>query len=222
MSKCLKCKIEVSDGMGICPLCRCALEAGENKEERLKYPAIGKKKEKMRNTLSIYFIGAVAAYALLGFLNRKTQAAVRWDIIVGAALLYGYMTLFISLMHKTGYRLRMLLQTLGGIGLIVVIDGVLGFQKWSLAYVLPGALVLLDIAVVILMLANGRNWQSYIPVEILILVLSLIPSALYQAGIAGTPYGSFGCFGAALCVLAGTVVIGRRRAAAELKRRFHV
>ena len=113
----------------------------------------------------------------------KTQAEVRWDIIVGAALLYGYMTLFISLLHKTGYRLRMLLQTLVGIGLIVVIDGVLGFQKWSLAYVLPGALVLLDIAVVILMLANGRNWQSYIPVEILILVLSLIPPALYQAGI---------------------------------------
>lgn len=222
MSKCLKCKIEVSDGMGICPLCRCALEAGENKEERLKYPAIGKKKEKMRNTLSIYFIGAVAAYALLGFLNRKTQAAVRWDIIVGAALLYGYMTLFISLMHKTGYRLRMLLQTLGGIGLIVVIDGVLGFQKWSLAYVLPGALVLLDIAVVILWLANGRNWQSYIPVEILILVLSLIPSALISGGNRRDALRVFRVFRGGSVHTCGNRCHWKKAGGSRIKARFHV
>lgn len=222
MSKCLKCNIEVSDGMGICPLCRCVLEPEENKEEWLKYPAIGKKKQKMRNALRIYFIAAVAAFAILEIVNRKVGAANRWDCIAGAALLYGYMTLYISLMNKTGYRFRMLFQTFGGIGLTVVIDAVLGFQKWSLAYVLPGAFVLLDIAVVILMLVNGRNWQSYIPVEILMLILSLVPLILRQTGVVPGGYQAYCCFATAVCILAGTVVIGRRRAAAELKRRFHV
>ena len=222
MSRCQKCRIEVSDGMGICPLCRCVLEAGDNKEEQLHYPAIGKRKEKQKHALGIYFLAAVAAFALLKLVNRKTGAGLHWDYIAGAAMLYGYMSLYVSVRSKTGYRFRMLLETFGGIGLIIVIDAVLGFQKWSLEYVLPGTLVLLDIAAVILMLVNGRNWQSYISVEILVVLLSLIPLILYQTGIVAKGYPAFGCLAAALLILAGTIVIGRRRAGAELKRRFHV
>ncbi|MFR5116620.1 MAG: DUF6320 domain-containing protein [Eubacterium sp.] len=61
-----------------------------------------------------------------------------------------------------------------------------GFSGWSVNYVLPSAFILIDVTVIILMIVNSRNWQSYIPMQLLIIVLKVfIPFIL--AGILEFP-----------------------------------
>lgn len=222
MSKCLKCNVEISDGVQICPLCRCVLQQDDSKEEHLHYPHAERRRERLRTFSRIIIFGIIAAFAVLCFLNWKTEARVHWDYIAGIAMLYLLLTIHICVLHRHGYRFRMLVQTLAGILAVFALDFILGAKGWSLNYVLPAAIVLLDVAVVILMIVNSRNWQSYIPVELLLIILSMIPVILWKLSIDTVWYTAAGCVFITAAVFLGTLIIGGRKAASELKRRFHV
>ena len=222
MNKCMKCQVEIMDGSNVCPLCHCILHQDGETETTLNYPALGRRREKLKFIGRLCGFLCIVAFAVLVVLNLRLGASVRWDLIAGVAMIYGFLTLKLSVIARNGYRFVMLLQTLGGILLVVAIDVLLGFRGWSLDYVLPAGLMLMDAAVVVLMIVNNRNWQSYIPVELLQIVLSLIPVYLYHIHLNHQWYLALICFGAALFLFLGTVIIGGRRAVQELQRRFHV
>ena len=210
------------DGSNVCPLCHCILQQDGQTETALKYPALGRRRERLKFIGRLCGFLCIVAFVVLVGMNLWLGASVRWDLIAGAAMLYGFLTLKLSVSARNGYRFVMLLQTLGGILLVVAIDVLLGFSGWSLDYVLPAGLMLMDIAVVVLMIVNNRNWQSYIPVELLLVVLSLAPMYLHRIGLNHQWYLALICFGAALFLFLGTLIIGGRRAVSELQRRFHV
>lgn len=222
MSKCLKCNVEISDGVQICPLCKCVLQQEDSETGQMLYPHTERRQERLRTFSRIIIFGAIAAFVILCFLNWKTEARIHWDYIAGISMLYLLLTIRICVLRRHGYRFRMLVQTLVGILAVFALDFILGADGWSLNYVLPAAIVLLDVAVVILMIVNSRNWQSYIPVELLLLILSMIPVILWKLGIDTVWYAAAGCVFIAAAVFLGTLIIGGRKAASELKRRFHV
>lgn len=222
MNRCLKCNVEIGDDTGICPLCRCVLLRDKDLKTQIKYPAVGQKKERMKYAVRVYVFAAILGFVVLCIINYMSGAAVRWDLLTGGVLVYGYLTLQLSFLNQNGYRFTMFWQTLGAMALVIFIDGILGFQGWSLNYVLPAGLVLLDIAVGVLMAVNSRNWQSYIPVEIVMIVLSLIPLFLHHIHVTDQWYPAIGCFGISIFLFLGTVILGGKRAVTELKRRFHV
>ena len=54
------------------------------------------------------------------------------------------------------------------------------------------------------------------------IVLSLLPFLFYELGILTEPFVSLIALAASVFLFVGTLIIGGRRASAELKRRFHV
>ena len=114
------------------------------------------------------------------------------------------------------------MQTLLGVAVVVLIDFLTGFSGWSVNYVLPSAFILIDVTVIILMIVNSRNWQSYIPMQLLIIVLSIIPFILMHFGISSDSIICLIALCVAVFVFVGSVIVGGRRAMDELYRRFHV
>ena len=115
----------------------------------------------MQRALSIYLFAAIVAEAILIGINAAVGGKPGWVIIMAGLFAYGYVTLKVSIQMHIGYRLKMILQTLLGVAVLLLIDLETGFHGWSLDYVLPGSLILMDAAIVILMIANRRNWQSW-------------------------------------------------------------
>ena len=106
--------------------------------------------------------------------------------------------------------------------MLLGIDYLTGYQGWSLDYVLPLGILLIDLTLLILTLVNRRNWQSYMMAQILAILLSLIPVGLRLGGIIKFPYLVWIAFATSVFLFLGTLIIGDRRARTELKRRFHV
>ena len=100
-------------------------------------------------------------------------------------------------------------------------DFVTGYRGWSVDYVMPCGILFIDVATVVIMAVNHRNWQSYIVVQLFMILCSLIPAALYLAGLENNIFFAFSPLSFSSLLFLGTMIIGDRRARLELKRRFH-
>ncbi len=224
MSKCKNCGVTIQDPVQVCPLCSCVLEKDEESRTEMIYPYVHAEEgiKKMQRALGIYVIAAIAAEVILCFVDYAIRGPLGWVILIGVFLAYGYITLKVSIEMHTGYRLIVFIQAVLGVAVLFAIDVVSGFRGWSLTYVIPAACMLIDLAIVVMMIVNIRDWQSYIPFQLVIIAFSVLPFVLYPFGF--VTHLIVPMIGLAVAVMAfvGTMTIGGQRAREELYRRFHI
>lgn len=220
MRRCNVCDVLVKDDTEVCPLCGAVLEDGVEGVDH--YPDVRMKNRRSQFLLNLYIFLTLVIQVLLMGLNYHMYPKMKWSLITFAAFIYGYLTLRWSIRKNIGYRARLIFQTIYAIAFIVLIDWVVGFQGWSLNYVLPSGILVLDAGIVIFMICNSRNWQSYILLEMLTILLSLIPMFLLMCGLITNAMVSIVALAVSMFLFLGTLIIGDRRARVELKRRFHV
>jgi len=240
---CERCKLIVLDDAVVCPLCRGVLsetkvedeaqdENSHKKEKKkeqshvegrsLTYPDILPRTQKLRFVIRLVIFTAILVEMALIVINYVTNPDFLWSLIVGAALVYGCFTLDYSVKEHRSTQRRLLVQMIVFILLVLVMDWYFGKQGWSYSFAVPIALMGVDLAAVILMLVNVYHWQNYVMTEIVTFLISLlfiilmmvevVPDCLLLI-ISGIVTG---------VILLGTVLIGERPIANELKRRFRV
>ena len=84
-----------------------------------------------------------------------------------------------AILGKSGYLAKTVCLVLLAIVMLLGIDYLTGYRRWSLDYVLPGGIIAIDLALFILILINRRNWQSYIMWQIFMILCSVVPLVLY-------------------------------------------
>lgn len=220
MSRCNKCNIEVLDETERCPLCNCVLE--QTVEVENMYPNVRLKARKMMLFGRIYLFLAILTEALLLYINYVTAPKMWWSVITGMIFLYGYLLIRFAILGKTGYRIKIVVLVMIMILMMVAIDFVVGYHGWSLNYVLPSGILAVDVGILLLMLINRRNWQSYMMLQIFMMVCSVVPVIFAAVGLVTAPLLSQIALAFSVFLFLGTVIIGDRRARTELRRRFHV
>ena len=221
MSWCHQCGVTVTDGSDVCPLCQCVLES--DNESEYKYPDIGAKNQVLKLITRIYlFLSIVIEFGLIVY-NYINYEGGAWCAIPGCALAYGYLTLAYTINYsRAGYRAKIVVGVFGAIGVLLVIDHVLGNYGWATDYVFPALLLATDATCLILMIVNRRNWQSYLCFQIAMILFSFIPVILSLLGYMTVPSFAYLALAVAVFLFLGTVIIGGKRATTELKRRFYI
>lgn len=222
MARCRNCNIEILDETEICPLCQSILEQTEPVENM--YPDVRFMMKKLTLFSRIYLFLAILLQAGLFCINwiQFDEVEIWWSAITGLILLYVYVVLRYAILGKSGYKSKVLILSLIAVLIAVAIDLATGYRGWSVDYVLPAGIVIVDIIILGCMAVNYRNWQSYIMWQILMVLCSLIPIGLYVLGLEHNEYLAFLPMAFSLSIFLGTMIIGDRRARAELKRRFHL
>ena len=221
MAKCKKCNVEILDETEVCPLCKSILIQTDEVENM--YPDVRPLVRRLTLFSNIYLFLAICLQGLLTAINLLDDTNIMWCIISGLALLYSYLVLRYAVLGKSGHRSKVTVLVALAVLSAVAIDMVIGYQGWSVDYVLPSAIVLVDCVILFCMtVTNRKNWQSYIMWQILMITCSLIPAGLFLAGLEHNFYLAFMPLGASLVLFLGTVIIGDRRARLELFRRFHI
>ncbi len=220
MSKCRNCNVEIKDKTDVCPLCRCVLE--KHTEGKNTYPDIRFMTRRLLLACRIFLFVILLTGATLFAVNYENYHGVWWCAIVIAALLYLYLILRFAIVDDAGYKAKIIVLTLCGVLFVVLVDFVTGYRGWSVNYVIPGGILLVDIGIVVLMIVNVRNWQSYLLFQIFMILCSLLPLIFWRFDIVTNPLMSFIALGVSVFLFLGTMIIGDRRARIELKRRFHV
>ena len=220
MSRCRQCNLEVLDETERCPLCGSVLEPTIEVENM--YPDVRIMTRKLMLYSRIYLFVAIVTEVLLICINYYSESEIWWSLITGIGLFYGYMVIRFAILGKTGYKAKIIVLTLLAISLAIAIDFLVGYNGWSVNYILPSGILLIDAGIFLLMFINHRNWQSYLMWQIFMIVCSMVPVILYWVGIITHPLLSQVAMGASVALFLGNVIIGDRRARVELKRRFHI
>ena len=220
MSRCHKCKVEILDETEICPLCRSVLE--QNEELENMYPNARLKTQKLLLISRLYlFCVILIEFVLLGMdIARDTEPT--WSIVIGLILLYFYTVFRYAVLGKTGYQSKTIVLTLVTVLVAIGVDFATGYRGWSVDYVISSGILIVDIGIIVLMIYNRRNWQSYLMSQIFMILCSVIPVILYLLGLEKNGQMAFLPLVVSAFLLLGTIMIGGRRACLELKRRFHI
>lgn len=232
MRKCKKCGIILLDHADTCPLCHHALTvSGEDKIDQHQtvdaqnksrmYPNIIRKQRKMSLILRILLFAAVVVTIVCGFINYQVNPDFPWSVIPAATIWY-VAFVFLLFIRVEGYMRRVFAGVFVGFSIILLIDIVFGFHRWSVNYVLPGSVFLIDLMLLVLMIINRRNWQSYMIFQILMILVGIVTLILVKAGVVTYPIVSEAAFLSAVIVFVGTLILGGASAIQELHRRFHL
>lgn len=220
MSKCRQCNIEVLDEAAHCPLCQSALEYTIELENM--YPDIRVRTKKLVMFSRIYLFLAIAVEIVLINISLLWSWSSIVYLISGMAFFYGYMVIRYAILGKSGYIAKTVVLTALALAMLVAVDFFVGYNGWSVNYVLPSGILLIDAGILVLMIINRKNWQSYMMLEIFMVLCSGAVLLLYVFGAVTSPAVSLVAFNVSLILFLGTVIIGGRRARVELKRRFHI
>ena len=220
MAKCWNCNVEILDVTEYCPLCHSILE--QNDELENMYPDVRHKMQRLKLVSRVYLFCAILAEAVLFGINWLTESRIWWSGITGLAMLYVYMLLRFAILGKSGYRAKVTILTLLSVLSAVTVDFIYGYQGWSVDYVLPMGILLVDVVLLGCMYFNRRSWQSYIMWQIMMILFSLIPAGLFLFELEHNPWLAFSPLAFSAAIFLGTVIIGDRPARMELIRRFHI
>lgn len=220
MSKCHKCNVEILDETEVCPLCRSVLEQTEELENM--YPNARLKNQKLLWISRLYLFCIVLIEFILIMLDFTKGEEINWSIVVGLILLYSYTVLRYAVIGKTGYQSKTIVLTLITVLVAIGVDFATGYRGWAVDYVISSGILLVDVGIIVLMIYNRRNWQSYMMAQIFMIMCSGIPVILYLLGLEKNVQMAFLPLVVSAFLFLGTIMIGGRRACLELKRRFHI
>jgi hypothetical protein len=225
MSKCKTCQVQILDETLICPLCNSVLETGISKIDKHQlamYPNVKAAARKLNFIIKLYIFSAIVIEIMLIIINYQTFNGVRWSAITAVGILYFYITLQYSVRKNGGIKYVLSIQIIAAVIMTICIDFVIGYRGWSLNYVLPSSILLLNLAVIVLMLINSKNWQSYILLQLLNVIFSIVVFIFWWVGVIQFPILTIAAVAVSSLFFIGTLIFGDRKAKNELKRRFHV
>ncbi len=221
MAYCKHCELEISDNTKICPFCQNVLKNQEEKGEDW-YPDIRMKKKTYRFILQIFFFLSIVVCACMIMINWIYYPEVLWSVLPTGITCYSWFAIRYCIFNNVNAGAKIMIEMLLTQVLLVFIDWWIGYTGWSLNYALPALILIADGAILILMVVNFMNWQSYLLYQIQLLLLSLLPGILYLEQFIVKPIPTFLAMGISLIILLGTMIFGNTEAKDELLRRFHI
>lgn len=220
MSRCRQCKIEVLDETERCPLCGSVLEPTVDVENM--YPDIRVRSRKLAFISRLYLFLAVVTEIILVNICMLSDVQSLVYIIGGLVLLFGYIVIRYAILGTSGYIAKTVVLTVIAVIMLVAVDFFVGYNGWSVNYVFPSGILLIDVGIVVCMFINRKNWQSYLMVQIFMVLCSGVAIVLSLVQIITHSMLSVIALNVSVILLLGTMIIGGRRARVELKRRFHI
>ncbi|MDO4617865.1 MAG: DUF6320 domain-containing protein [Lachnospiraceae bacterium] len=221
MAKCTSCRITVRDDTEFCPLCGTPLEKDGTEPKPSMYPnLILKEKKILRITQMILLFGCMLEL-LLVIINLVWTPDFLWCVISGTAILYLCLVLYTTSITYLALRSRFLYLSLGLILVGISVDAATGFHGWALSVALPIQILFMNVVVLVLYLQQKREFQQYLWMSFLNLLLCGIALIAYLMGYRiffGLMLIAFPVTGVILAVI---MILEGRETPEELKRRFH-
>ena len=216
----MRCNITVNDDTEKCPLCHQILENGGIGED--KYPDARVTTRKFRLLENIILFLSIVAVVVVFMVDYLMSGVLEWSLIVFLVLIYANVVLRLTILGRSGYIFKTVWSLVSGGVFLYLLDYMTGDRGWSLNYAFPAIIIGLDVAVLVLMIVNYRNWQSYMMMQLFTLLLSSFGMIFLGMGVITTTYLVMTAMGCSLLLFLGTLIIGDERARTELKRRFYV
>lgn len=221
MQYCPSCQMHIAGNKCCCPLCGGALEGKGDPQSEI-FPRLTPSRSMARRVLRILALTGAAATAVCVLINLAMGTAVWWSLFVAGGVACGILTVAIGIAYRRDIPQNIAWETALVILLAILWDAATGWLGWSLDFVFPCACatgLVMEIAL----------WGILkTPVHVVagpmggLGLAGLVPGVLVLVGLVNFALPSLLCTAFSILFLAGLMLLRRRTAWGELRRRFHV
>ena len=221
MQYCPSCQMHIAGNKCCCPLCGGALEGKGDPQSEI-FPRLTPTRSMARRVLRILALTGAAATAVCVLINLAMGTAVWWSLFVAGGVACGILTVAIGIAYRRDIPQNIAWETALVILLAILWDAATGWLGWSLDFVFPCACatgLVMEIAL----------WGILkTPVHVVagpmggLGLAALVPGVLVLVGLVNFALPSLLCTACSILFLAVLVLLRRRTAWGELRRRFHV
>ena len=221
MQYCPSCQMHIAGNKCCCPLCGGALEGKGDPQSEI-FPRLTPSKSLARRVLRILALTGAAATAVCVLINLAMGTAVWWSLFVAGGVACGILTVAIGIAYRRDVPQNIAWETALVILLAILWDAATGWLGWSLDFVFPCVCatgLVMEIAL----------WGILkTPVHVVagpmggLGLAGLVPGVLVLVGLVNFALPSLLCTAFSILFLAGLMLLRRRTAWGELRRRFHV
>lgn len=215
------CKVDILDKTDKCPLCNNVLEWDGDEKEDL-YPNARVVRKKYQFLENVFLFASIVLWIVLFSIDYITDPNNLWSFTVGLVIIFANVVLRLTILGKSSYMAKIIWTIIIAMAFLIEADFLTGNRGWGVNFAMPTALLIWDIAIIILMLfVNKRNWQSYIIDQLTALVACVVMLILMLMKVITFPYYALGVQVITVLLFIGTLILGDYKAREELKRRFH-
>lgn len=219
MLTCPKCKIAVAGDKECCPLCQGELTGTADRD-----PYLPPKRTKYSRffVLKLISFSAVALIIIATALNMMIRPDIWWSLfaVVGVACVWP--TVAIGFTYRKRLFKNLTFQLFIITFAAVLWDLFVGWQGWSLDYVLPCTCMAYMITVFVLSRVMEGPRNSYIIYLVLDCVYGLVPIVLVLLRIVRIPYPSVSCAALSLISIFGLLFFQGKALKEEIQKKLHV
>lgn len=228
--RCKFCNVEVDCKTHICPLCHEKLETDENDEKLLPaFPPKTIKTERKKHThftlTNVYLAASTIIFLVCIAVNFGLHQPTKWCWMVGAILLYGFLTMRNTVLSSSSAWIKAFWQIVM-ISLIlwlaqVVFDNIMTDTYWLLDLALPIIIMLSVLTLGIISCALVRRNKALLYDTLFLSLIGFLPIIFYAVGLVQKVLASAICAGFCTAVIACVVIFARKELFDEMERRLH-
>lgn len=228
--RCKFCNVEVDCKTHICPLCHELLSPEEGDEKLTPaFPPKTAKAEKKRHThftlVNIYLATSVIIFIICLAVNLGLHQPTKWFLMVGAVLLYGFLTMKNTVMSNNSAWIKAFWQIVM-ISLILwlaqwIFDDVVKETHWLLDIALPIIIMLSVLTLGIISCAVVRRNKALLYDTLFLSLIGFVPIIFYAFGLVHAVLFSAICAGFCAAVIACVIIFARKEIVEEMERRLH-
>ncbi|WP_164217300.1 DUF6320 domain-containing protein [Virgibacillus sp. YIM 98842] len=222
MNHCMNCGVWVEHLT--CPLCHRKVANPTFTTEVKWYPDYHSLKQKKGNSFVsrlVIFVSIVIVSTCL-LINIFVTPDFLWVFYVAATVLYLLVTSNHTINSSAHTGAKIFGQVISLSGLLIVVDVLSGFRRWSVNFVVPFLIITATLLITIIILKKRMRWQEYVGFIVALIVLGFLPVGLYITGIATILWPCAITTLYALLTLLGMLLFSDKTFKEELVRRFHI
>ena len=106
--------------------------------------------------------------------------------------------------------------------LLLILDYLTGFHRWSVNFAIPSLLTASILAILVIAFVSKYNEHRCLVYILVNAIFAAVPVILLALGVVTIHWPSFGCIGVTVLSVAAMVLFARVNTIHELKRRLHL
>lgn len=185
------------------------------------YPKIQNIKKNKIIEYVLLIISIIVSIVLL-IINKVTSDHYIWAILSIFGIIYMWITVMYSVNKHKNIASYVLLQTIILSCLLIGIDYILGFYKWSFSIAIPIVIIVANVTMLILTIISHKKYIKYAIYQFIIFLSSMLPLIWILTGITKKitlPVIALSIAGISFILC---IILSGRDMKEELVRKFHM
>lgn len=220
MKYCKHCKANINTPDTVCPLCQAELETQENNEYEI-FPNIPIAYQKHKLFLRILLFISICIVSTTILINFFFQQSGWWSLIIAGSVAFAWFLIFNILTTRNSLAI-IARDVLIVAALLVLIDGLYGFSRWSFNYAIPILFLTSILTIVIISIVQGLYFADFTIYFLSSAFLALLPLIFILTGLVTVLWPSIVCISVGFLSIIALFIFANRSVKDELKRRFHL